>query len=271
MTPPSGKHAATLLLLALLFVLPVAALILASLAPGWRFPQVCPDRLSLSGWTFLSGNQGRILQSLGSSLAFSLLTVPVTLVLCLAPAAVFARTTFPGKTLLEGLLLTPALVPPMTFAMGLHHVFIRLGLADTVTGVVLILAMVAYPYMFRALVAGFQAVGEDYGTCARNLGAGPLTVLMKVELPLLLPAIVAGGSVVFLVAFSDYFLVFLVGGGSVASFTGTLVPLLGSSNRSLAAALTLVFLFMPVVLFVVVDQVLAALLRGTGIGRKEGP
>ena len=73
------------------------------------------------------------------------------------------------------------------------------------------------------------------------------------ELPLLLPAVVAGGSVVFLVAFSDYFLVYLVGGGLVPSFTGFLFPVLQSGDRSLAALLTLVFMAVPVLLFVLVE------------------
>lgn len=97
--------------------------------------------------------------------------------------------------------------------------------------------------------------------CARNLGAGPLAIMLKVELPLLIPAVIAGGSVVFLVAFSEYFLVFLIGGGSVDSFTGTLFPLLSSSNRSLAAVLTLIFLFLPIALFVIMDTTLLRLYR----------
>jgi putative spermidine/putrescine transport system permease protein len=153
----------------------------------------------------------------------------------------------------------------MTFAMGLHFLFIKLSLTESLTGVVLVLAMVSYPYMFRALVAGYQTVGEGYRVCARNLGAGPLTILIKVEMPLLMPAIIAGGSVVFLVAFSEYFLVFLIGGGSVASFTGALLPLLSSSNRSLAAILTLIFLTLPVVLFLLVDFLLMRSYRKRGM------
>ena len=194
-----------------------------------------------------------------------MLTVLLTLPMCLLPAAVFARTEFPGKALLEGLLLTPALVPPMTFAMGLHYVFIKLSLSETLIGVVILLAMFSYPYMFRALVAGFQTMGQDYRICARNLGAGSLSILLRVELPLLIPAVIAGGSVVFLVAFSEYFLVFLIGGGNVASFTGTLFPLLSSSNRSLAAILTLIFLFLPIFLFLVMDTAMVRLYRKRGM------
>ena len=153
----------------------------------------------------------------------------------------------------------------MTFAMGLHYVFIKFSLSETLLGVVILLAMFSYPYMFRALVAGFQTMGQDYRICARNLGAGSLSILLRVELPMLIPAVIAGGSVVFLVAFSEYFLVFLIGGGNVASFTGTLFPLLSSSNRSLAAILTLIFLFLPIVLFLVMDTALVRFYRKKGM------
>jgi putative spermidine/putrescine transport system permease protein len=259
------RHVGTLLLLVLLFVLPVVVLLMTGLAPGWRFPDVWPQAFSLKGFDYLVRHHEQILTSLASSFVFSLLTVLLTLFMCLFPAAVFARIEFKGKALLEGLMLSPALVPPMTFAMGLHFLFIRLSLTETMVGVVILLAMFSYPYMFRALVAGFQTMGEDYRTCARNLGAGTLAITLRVELPLLIPAVVAGGSVVFLVAFSEYFLVFLIGGGSVASFTGTLFPLLTSSNRSLAAILTLIFLFLPILLFLAMDIAVVRLYRKRGM------
>lgn len=258
-------HVMTLLVLVILFALPAAILVLVGLAPGWRFPDLWPERFSIAGIEFLITHRDQIVSSLVSSFFYSLATVFVTLGMCLTPAAVFARQPFPGRQVLEALLLTPALVPPMTFAMGLHVVFIRLSLADTVAGVVLILALFSYPYMFRSLVAGFQTMGEDYRTCARNLGASPARVFWQVELPLLVPAMIAGGSVVFLVAFSEYFLVFLMGGGTVPSFTGFLMPLLSSSNRSLAALLTLIFLVLPILLFFILDWTLMRTYRKKGM------
>ncbi len=259
------KPLLTLSLLFLLFALPVAVLVLTSLAPGWRFPNVWPEAFSIRALAYLVQHGEQTLVALGSSFLFSLLTVGTTLCMCLLPASVLARRAFPGKTLLEGFLLTPALVPSMTFAMGLHFLLIRVSLADTRTGVVLVLAVFSYPYMLRALIAGFQTMGEDYRACALNLGAEPLRILLTVELPLLLPAVIAGGSVVFLVAFSEYFLVFLIGGGNVPSFTGQLVPLLSSSDRSLASVLTLIFLVLPIVLFFVLDTTLARTYRKRGM------
>lgn len=260
-----AAHILFLVLLFGLFAMPAGILVLVSLAPGWRFPDLWPEQFSFAGIEFLITHRDRIIVSLASSFFYSLATVFVTLCMCLTPAAAFARQRFPGKRLLEALLLTPALVPPMTFAMGLHMVFIKLSLADTAPGVILILALFSYPYMFRALVAGFQTMGEGYRVCARNLGAGNIAIFRQVELPLLVPAMIAGGSVVFLVAFSEYFLVFLMGGGNVPSFTGFLMPLLASSNRSLAAILTLIFLVLPILLFFMLDWGLMRTYRKKGM------
>jgi putative spermidine/putrescine transport system permease protein len=262
---PFAAHILFLVLLFSLFALPAGILVLVGLAPGWRFPDLWPDRFSFAGIEFLITHRDQIVSSLVSSFLYSLATVFVTLGMCLTPAAAFARQKFAGKRLMEALVLTPALVPPMTFAMGLHVVFIKMSLADTVAGVVMILALFSYPYMFRALVAGFQTMGEEYRICAKNLGAGPVAVFWQVELPLLVPAMIAGGSVVFLVAFSEYFLVFLMGGGAVPSFTGYLMPLLASSNRSLAAILTLIFLLLPILLFFVLDVSLMRSYRKKGM------
>jgi putative spermidine/putrescine transport system permease protein len=78
---------------------------------------------------------------------------------------------------------------------------------------------------------------------------------------LIFPAVAAGGSVVFLVAFSEYFLVFLIGGGTVPSFTGYLFPLITSSNRGMGALVTLVFLAMPITMFVVLEMLMSAYYR----------
>lgn len=246
------RHAPTIIVLALLFLLPVIVLILQAGAPGWRFPELWPE-LTFDGLRFLAARPGPFLTALASSLGYSLATVAVTLAMTILPAQMLAFRTFPGKNLLEGLLLLPALVPAMTFSMGLHFIFIKIGLADTALGVILVLSMIGYPYMLRALTTGYTLMGREYAVCARNLGASKRRVFLEVELPQLLPAMAAGASVVFLVAFSEYFLVFLIGGGSVASFTGYLFPLITSSNRGLGALITLVFLAVPIVLFITLE------------------
>ncbi|QGY38921.1 ABC transporter permease subunit [Pseudodesulfovibrio cashew] len=252
-------------LIAACAVLPLTVLALYAVAPGWRYPDLLPAEYDLRAIRFLASQADPVAGHLLASLGYSLLTAALTLVLCVAPAHHFARRRFRGKAVLEGLLLAPALVPAMTFSMGVHFLFIKAGLADTFTGVVLVLTVFSYPYMLRALTAGYQAFGEEYELCAKNLGAGPVRRLLKVDLPLLLPSAIAGGSVVFLVAFSEYFLVFLIGGGAVRSFTGYLFPYLASSDRSTGSLMTLVFLAVPVSLFFLIELLVGRAYRKRGM------
>ena len=252
-------------LIAFVATFPLLVLILYALAPGWAFPEVLPARFDPRAVDYVLGQWRPLLVNMASSVGYSLACVGVTLIMCLAPAHALARRSFRGKSLLEGLLLAPALVPAMTFSMGVHWAFIRLGLADTFPGLVLVLAIFSYPYMLRALIAGYEAVGEDFELCAANLGAGRAARFLRLELPLLMPSVLAGGSVVFLVAFSEYFLVFLIGGGAVPSYTGYLFPFLNGSDRAIGALLTLIFLAVPVALFLLMELVMARVYRRRGL------
>ena len=254
-----------LLLFGLIFVFPVLVLVFYAASSAWAFPEVIPSAYDLRSLTYLWIHRGDIAVSLFSSCGDSFGAILVTLLLTVLPAKLFARTCFTGKTLLEGLFLAPALIPPMAFAMGAHYIFLYLGISDTFIGVVLILSLYSYPYMLRALTAGYQTYGEDYALCARNIGASALRILLTIEIPLLLPAIVAGGTIVFLVSFSEYFLVFLIGGGTVPSYSGYIFPLLNSSDKSVASLLTLVFLFIPVLLFFIIDRLVYATYRKRGM------
>jgi len=230
-------------------------------AARWMFPDVLPAAASSRGIELLVDNRGDIAQSMISSTGYSLATVALSFLLSVLPASVLARYEFHGRFMLEALFLSPVLVPAITYGMGIHFLFIRVGLADTVLGVVLVLTAAAYPYMLRALIAGFQQIPTEIDTCAANLGATLLRRVLVVHIPLLGPAILAGGSVVFLVAFSEYFLVFLIGGGSVASYTGYLFPYLSGGDRTLGSVLTLLFVVVPLLLFLVLDRTLSAYYR----------
>lgn len=248
-----------------LFCLPLAVLALYAAAPGWNWPNAWPQDFSWRSLLYLSANWPTITRHMLWSAGYSLATVLCAFILTLLPAHHFARRDFAGKTLAEALLLAPALVPAMTFSMGVHVLFIKTGLADTTLGVVLVLTIFSYPYMLRALITGFQAYGEEYDLCAKNLGASRWTRLLRVELPMLAPSIFAGGSVVFLVAFSEYFLVFLIGGGAVPSYTGFLFPFLNSSDRAVASLLSLLFLVLPISLFFITELALRTLYQKRGL------
>jgi ABC-type spermidine/putrescine transport system permease subunit II len=254
-----------LMVLAAVFVLPVLILALYGFAGSWSYPHLIPETFSLRAARIVGQQGWGIAESLLSSLGYSLAAVAGTFLISYLPASALAYNTFRGKSVLETLLILPAVLPAITYAVGAHIGFIYLSLEDRWTGVVLVLVFFSYPYMLRALEAGFRAVGRDYSTSAANLGAGPFYRLVRVELPLLLPAVYSGGIVVFLVSFSEYFLVFLIGGGAVPSITGYLVPYLQGSAYPLSSLLVLIFLALPLALFVVMELLLSRIYSRRGM------
>jgi putative spermidine/putrescine transport system permease protein len=260
--PRSGVRGWIVVLsLLIVFVLPVVIVALSAFAARWATPDILPSQWSLRGVDFLLQNVASIATSVGSSVAYSMTVVVLSFSLCVFPASVLGRYEFPGRIALEVLLLSPVLVPAITWSMGIHFTLLRVGLANRFLGVVIVLTAAAYPYMLRALIAGFQQIHPDVDACAANLGASLVRRMVRVHIPLLLPAIVAGGSVVFLVAFSEYFLVFLIGGGGVPSFSGYLFPFLSGGDRTISSVLTLLFLVIPMLLFTIIDSVVRRFFR----------
>lgn len=248
-----------------LFISPAILLLITGFSSRWVWPELFPDSFSSHAIGYVIREAPSIGKNLAGSFLYSIATVIFSFLLSFAPASVLSREEFTGKQILKNLFLLPVLIPSITFAMGIHTLFIHWGLTDTFWGVVFILTIFSYPYMLRALEAGFTVTGESYGRTAKNLGAGNLAVLLGIELPLLLPAAVAGGSIVFLVAFSEYFLVFLIGGGTVPSYSGYLFPFLLSSDRQTASLLSIIFLILPIGLFFILDATVLHYYRKRGM------
>lgn len=251
--------------LVVIYLIPVIILIIQTLSSRWVWPQLIPENISLRTIFYMVYESSSLIKNLGSSFLYSICTVILSFIISISPASVLAKTDFPGKSILETLFLIPALVPSITFAMGIHFLFIYLNLADTFLGVVLVLTTFTYPYMLRALISGYNVIGKKYSIAAKNLGAGPISILIGIELPLILPSAIAGGSIVFLAAFSEYFLVFLIGGGAVPSYSGYLFPFLLSTDRQTAALLSLIFLIIPVFLFFILDSTVLKYYRNRGM------
>lgn len=254
----SVPRAAALALWVLVFTLPLVALGIASFAGRWPFPRVLPATWSLRAWAYAASSAPRIAASLASSTFYSLAAVLLGAALSLPAARSLVRSGGARNGSLEALLLLPAVLPPASYAFGLNRLFLAAGLGSSWPAVVLSLTFASYPYLLRALISGYRHAGTAFGDCARNLGAGPVRTWLAVEIPVLLPALAAGGSVAFLVCFSDYFLVFLTGGGRVDSFSGFLAPFLASSDRSLGAVFSLLFLALPLAGFGVLEASLRA-------------
>ena len=120
-------------------------------------------------------------------------------------ARVLARGRFWGKSLLDGLVHLPLVMPPVVtgylllLLLGRHGPLGRLldehfGIifAFRWTGAALACAVMGFPLMVRAIRLSIEAVDRRLEDAAATLGAAPIWVFLVVTLPLILPGIIAG-------------------------------------------------------------------------------
>lgn len=120
-------------------------------------------------------------------------------------AWLLARRTFPGKTLLDGIVHLPLVLPPVVIGYLLLVGLGRRGVlgaplydtfgvtvAFTWQGAAIASAVMGFPLMVRAIRLSLESVDRGLEAAARTLGAGRRDVFCSVTLPLILPGILAG-------------------------------------------------------------------------------
>jgi molybdate transport system permease protein len=123
----------------------------------------------------------------------------------LATAMVLARGRFWGKSLLDGVVHLPLVMPPVVSGYLLLLLFGRQGplgrffaesfgivFAFRWTGAALASAVMAFPLLVRAIRLSLEAVDRRLEEAAGTLGAGSIFVFLSITLPLIAPGILAG-------------------------------------------------------------------------------
>jgi molybdate transport system permease protein len=143
----------------------------------------------------------------------TLASIPVGIAL----AWVLARCRFPGKSLLDGFVHLPLVMPPVVTGYLLLLTFGRKGLLGGFldqccgivfsfrwTGAALAAAIMGLPLMVRAIRLTIEGIDRRLEQAAGTLGAPPLAVLLTLTLPLAAPGILAGAILSFAKALGEF-------------------------------------------------------------------
>ena len=162
----------------------------------------------------------------GLANSFLLACTATTLAFAIALPLAFIsdRYLFPGKNLLSSLVLVPMILPPFVGAIGIKQIFgqygavnaliVALGLepagwtfdwfaANQFGGIALIEALSLYPIIYLNAVAALANVDPAMEEAAQNLGCTGFRRFFKITLPLIRPGLFAGGTIVFVWAFTE--------------------------------------------------------------------
>lgn len=244
----------------LLALAPTCVVAVWAFADSWPWPNALPEAFSTRGLDLvLSGGAGGGLDSLLLSIGIGLVVAVFTTAVGAMAARAITLHVWKGQVAFEFFTFLPFLVPATVFAMGIQIVFIRLGLAGSLLGVVLVHSIVALPYAVAIMLDVTRAAGRRMEDAARTLGASWPRVLVQVTIPALAPGIISSMSMCYIISLSQYFLTLLVGAGRVRTFALVLFPYLTAGDRTVAGAYGLAFLVTTFAIFLLSEVLLVRL------------
>lgn len=157
------------------------------------------------------------LQALLLSLKIAGIAVLFSLPFGILCAWVLARCQFIGKSMLDGLIHLPLVLPPVVIGYVLLLTMGRQGVVGkwlyewfgltfsfSWRGAALAVAVVSFPLMVRSIRLGLESVDIKLEQAARTLGASPLKVFFTITLPLTLPGILTGTILAFARALGEF-------------------------------------------------------------------
>lgn len=151
------------------------------------------------------------------SLRVSMVAMLVSLPFGIAAALLLARGRFWGKSLLNGVIHMPLILPPVVTGFILLVLFGRKGPIGAFldahfgivfsfrwTGAALACGIMGFPLMVRSIRLSIEAVDRKLEEVAGTLGANPAWIFLTVTLPLILPGIIAGMILSFAKAMGEF-------------------------------------------------------------------
>lgn len=177
-------------------------------------------------WSFLGAvlRDPVYLGGLRNSFFLACATTGIALFIALPLAVISDRFRFPGKGLLSSVVLVPMILPPFVGAIGIKQIFGQYGSLNSLlialgiephgwtydwfaqhqfAGIALVEALSLYPIIYLNAVAALANIDPAMEEAAQNLGCTGFRRFLKITLPLIRPGLFAGGTIVFIWAFTE--------------------------------------------------------------------
>ncbi len=160
--------------------------------PGWSL-QWYQKMVTDPQWTSTFVNSAQV----------ATVTAIVSTLLGTLAALGMVRGRFPGKGLVNGLILTPLIVPVIIIAIGMFSLYVRWKITGTLLGLVIAHSTLAIPFVVVSVSTSLRTIDRNLELAAQNLGANPVRTFLRITLPLILPGVFAGALFAFLTSWDE--------------------------------------------------------------------
>ncbi|MGP3991865.1 carbohydrate ABC transporter permease [Streptomyces sp. 3N207] len=145
-----------------------------------------------------------IWQNMKVSLIVAAAATVVTLLAALPAAYYTARNRFRGRNAFMVLVLVTQMFAPTALVIGIYREMVALNLTDTLLALILVNAAFNLPFCIWILHGCFSSIPKELEEAAFLDGAGRITALVRVTLPISLPGVVTAIVYTFISAWNEY-------------------------------------------------------------------
>jgi putative spermidine/putrescine transport system permease protein len=147
---------------------------------------------------------GDFQQAALTSVTLALAATVSAFVLGVPAAYALDRWNVPGSRAIEGMLLSPFILPILITGLALLQFMAMLKMRDARINLFVGHVLITLPYMLRTVTASLKQVDRSLEEAALTLGAPPWRVFWRVTTPQIVPGIAAGCLFAFMVSFDDF-------------------------------------------------------------------
>jgi putative spermidine/putrescine transport system permease protein len=246
-------------------MVPIFFVVATSFTDG-RILTFPPEGFSLR-WFQAAAEYDPFRQSLVSSLVVAIAATVIALVLGVPVALAMYRGRLPGRSFIEGLFLSPLIIPELVVGLALYQqLVIGLGQGNAVA-LLLGHSVLLMPYAVRVTGASLALADPSVEEAARGLGASPLHTFWTVTLPLLRPGIISAALLGFVTSFNNVPLSLLLQSPSFNTLPIELLNYVQQSYTPIVAAASTLILLGTVAIAVVAERLVGFATIFGGISR----
>ena len=236
----------------IIMIVPILFVVATAFTAGetLRFP---PQGLSLR-WFEAALSYDPFIGALVSSLQLAVLATILALLVGVPVTLAIHRGHIPGKGLVEGLFLSPLIVPELVVGLALYQQ-LMIGLRlDNFETLLIGHTVLMLPYAVRVTGASLALADPALEEAARGLGASPLRAFFTVTLPLLRPGIFSAALLSFVTSFNNVPLSLLLQSRDFRTLPVTMLDYVQQSYDPMVAAMATLILAATIVVAVIAER-----------------
>jgi putative spermidine/putrescine transport system permease protein len=166
------------------------------------------------------------------------------------------RYAFPGRRTLELVLLSPLVIPHFTLGVGLLLLATSVGASRTYAVIVVCHVILVVPFVMRSVWVSLKNIDPLLERAAASLGARPLTVFLRIHLPLLAPGLAGGWLFAFVLSFNEFTATLFVSTAATQTLPVTMYNYVREYADPTMAALSALMICATVLFLVVANRLL---------------